>query len=73
MQKAYCSAECRRKAKTKYENEYHKDQYKKPKAEVREAPKKRGSPKKRLSIADINKLAKEKGLNYGQYVAKYGL
>lgn len=34
----------------------------------------RRKPKKpKLSIANINELARNEGLNYGQYVAKYGL
>ena len=34
----------------------------------------RKSPKKvKLSLAAINALARAEGLNYGQYVAKYGL
>ena len=70
----YCSDECYHKAQLKRQRFLNEVEYKKSKAEVKEAPKKkRGRPKKKLSIADINKLARAEGLNYGQYVAKYGL
>lgn len=68
-QRKYCSNECKRKGKSKYEYDYHKDQYKKPKAETK--PQKKKKPA--LSIAEINKLARAEGLNYGQFVGKYGL
>ena len=73
-QTKYCSDECRYKAQIERQRSLNYQEYKKPKADVVEAPKKkRGRPKKKLSIADINKLARAEGLNYGQYVAKYGL
>lgn len=69
-QRKYCSA-CKAIAKSKYEYEYHKDQYKKPKVEA--TPKKRGRRKKITPIAEINAKARAEGLTYGQYVGKYGL
>jgi hypothetical protein len=70
-QTKYCSEECQKKtlasrlyAQRKEEFEEFKE-YKKP------MPKKRTKPK--MSIAKVNELARAEGLNYGQYVAKYGL
>ena len=73
-QTKYCSEECRYKAQLERQRQLNKNEYKKPKADTVAPPsKKRGRPPKKLSIADINQLAREEGLNYGQYVAKYGL
>lgn len=72
-QRSYCSDKCRTSAKVARQMELNSVEYKKPKAEVKEEPKKRGRPKKKLSLVEICKLAREEGLNYGQYVAKYGL
>jgi predicted nucleic acid-binding Zn ribbon protein len=69
----YCSAECLRYANKKQALILQKDEYKKPKAEVNQEPKKRGRPKKKPTLAQINAKARAEGLNYGQYVAKYGL
>ncbi len=70
----YCSAECRYKAQVQRQRSLYKKEYKSTLTEAEEKQKKkRGRPRKRLSIADINQLAREEGLNYGQYVAKYGL
>jgi hypothetical protein len=69
----YCSPDCSYEAMLRRQSAY-KSIYKKPKAEVKEEPKKkRGRKKKKLSLAEINELARAEGLNYGQYVAKYGL
>ena len=73
-QRAYCSPECTYQSKINYWKDRNKDEYKKPKAEVKEEPKrKRGRPKKVPTINDINALAKAEGLTYGQYCAKHGL
>ncbi len=73
-QRAYCSDECRRKAKSKYDQYRHNEEYKKPKAEVKEEPKrKRGRPKKKPTFADINAKARAEGLSYGQYCVKHRL
>jgi predicted nucleic acid-binding Zn ribbon protein len=72
QQSKYCSAECRYQAQLQRQRSANLIEYKKPRAEAT-PPKKRSRPRKKLSIADINKLAREEGLNYGQYVAKYGL
>lgn len=73
-QRAYCSDECRQKGKIAYQTKRNNEEYKKPKAEVEEKPKrKRGRPKKKPTIADINAKARAEGLNYGQYCAKHGL
>lgn len=66
----YCSPDCSYEAMLRRQSAY-KSIYKKPKAE--EPKKKRGRPKKMTSLAEINELARAEGLNYGQYVAKYGL
>ena len=70
----YCSPDCSYEAMLRRQSTY-KYQWQKPQAEVKEEPikKKRGRPKKKLSLADINEMARAEGLNYGQYVAKYGL
>lgn len=70
-QRSYCSQKCANKAKRIQLYEYHKDQYKKPKAEA--TPKKSGRRKKTDPIAEINAKARAEGLSYGQYVGKYGL
>lgn len=69
-QKKFCGAKCKLEERKKYLEEYH-EIYKKPKAE--EKPKKRGRPKKVLTIAQINEMARAEGMNYGAYCAKYGL
>lgn len=72
--RSYCSDECRYKGKIAYQIYRNNELYKKPKAEAEEKPKrKRGRPKKMPSLSDINALAREEGLTYGQYCAKYGL
>jgi ribosomal protein L20 len=71
---SYCSPECRYKAQIERQRNRYEKEYKSTQTEAEEKQKKkRGRPRKRLSIADINQLAREEGLNYGQYVAKYGL
>lgn len=69
----YCSKECSKKAYNKYIGEYNKQRLKKPKTETKPEQKKQGIPKKPLPFAEVCKLAREKGLSYGQYVAKYKL
>jgi ribosomal protein L20 len=73
-QTKYCSSECRYLALLERQRERYQKELKSTVTEAEEKQKKkRGRPRKRLSIADINQLAREEGLNYGQYVAKYGL
>ena len=75
-QTKYCSEECRYKAQLDRQRERYEQEYKSTMTEATETQKKlkkRGRPKKKLSLADINNLARAEGLNYGQYVAKYGL
>ena len=67
--RTYCSNACALTMKLKRQMDNNKDQYKKPKAE--EKPK--VAKKKKLSLVEVAKLAKEAGLTYGQYVAKHGL
>lgn len=76
-QSKYCSDECKRVA---FRRERHKYvyKYKKPEPEtevdeIKAEPKEETKPKNVPSIAEINKLAREAGLTYGQYVAKYRL
>ena len=64
--RAFCSDECRKIAQKKRTAEADAG-YKKYKAP------KRKITKPKLSIAQINELARAEGLNYGQYVGKYGL
>ncbi len=68
-QRSYCSDECKSVAKTKSQQAENKVEYKKPKAE----PKPKVKKQKTLTISQVNELARAEGLNYGQYVAKYGL
>ena len=67
QQRQYCGEECRKKAKAQVQRAKNKEIYKafKPKSKARHKPK--------MSIAEINEKARAEGLNYGQYVAKYGL
>lgn len=60
--KVYCSSDCAIAA----EKERRKERNYKPK------PKKKEQPKKQtLSLKDVDKLASEEGLTYGQWVAKH--
>lgn len=67
QQRQYCSPECQNKAKSKVQYAKNKEIYKafKPKGRVRHKP--------AMSLAEVNAKARAEGLNYGQYVAKYGL
>lgn len=56
----YCSVECQRKNANILRKEYHKRTKKK-------------KPENMRTIAEINRKASELGLNYGEYVAKYGV
>lgn len=60
--RAYCSEECNRQAINEKQSEY--------KRVVVPTGKKK---KPKLTIAQINELARKEGLNYGQYCAKHGL
>ena len=71
-QRSYCSEECLKRSKVLFAMEAHKEEYKKPEAEVK-PKKKRGKLKKGQRLQDINALARAEGLTYGQYCAKYML
>ena len=70
----YCCADCNKKAIKKERHKYVY-KYQKPQAEVevKAEPKIESKPKDVPSIAEINKLAREAGLTYGQYAAKHRL
>ena len=40
---------------------------------VQEEPKKRGIPKKKLSLSEVSALARQEGLTYGKYCEKHNL
>ena len=40
---------------------------------VQEEPKKRGRPKKKLSLSEVSALARQEGLTYGKYCEKHNL
>lgn len=69
-QRKYCD-KCKKIANNNRANEYNKDQYKKPQAEA--TPKKRARPKKFLSLAELERLARAEGLTAGQYCVKHRL
>lgn len=56
----YCSQQCQRANANKLRAEYHKSA-------------KRKKPENMRTIAEINRKASELGMNYGEYVAKYGV
>ena len=66
-QRLYCSEKCKKKGKAILEMNYHSTQYKKPTIAERE------QKKPKMSIAQINALARTENLTYGQYLAKHGL
>ena len=72
-QRHYCSAECRYQAQLKRQQGLNQFEYKKPKAEENPEAKKRGRPKKGLTAAEIETMARAEGTSYGLIVAKYGL
>lgn len=61
--KKYCSVKCQRKGKGSNKRTRKGSNKCTPKQEK----------KSKLSLAQINELARAEGLNYGPYVAKYGL
>ena len=63
----FCSKECFEKAKASGRYKHDGEQRKKPKTKSKQ------ETKKPLPFAEVCKLAREKGLSYGQYVAKYKL
>lgn len=63
----HCSEECSRTYRINYLREYRKRNQKV--VEILEVKK----PKPTMSIEQINRLAKELGLSYGEYVLKEGL
>lgn len=69
--RTYCSDECfnQSKKQERYEG------YKRPQATTYPVVvvKKRGRPKKKMTLAEVNELAREENLTYGQYCAKHGL
>ena len=62
----YCGGECAYKAKIRRE-EARNSEYKKYVAPTRK------QKKPKLTLAQINELARAEGLNYGAYCAKHGL
>lgn len=85
----YCCVECRDeyclKKRHNFTNKYEckwcgeifesdrKKKYCSEKCRCKAQHPKKGPKKVKLSLAAINALARAEGLNYGQYVAKYGL
>ena len=65
--KKYCSVKCQRRGKGSNRRTSKKSNFF---ARI-SVPKKKKNGK--LSLAEINARARAEGLNYGQYVAKYGL
>lgn len=70
-QQKYCCAECRNKAATLKQMEEMKELAQAKDMETPKVVRKKKKPK--YTIAQINEMARAEGLNYGQYVAKYGL
>lgn len=70
-QTKYCGEECQKKTLNARMYEQRKEEFDEFKEYKKPTPKKRTKPK--MSIAKVNELARAEGLNYGQYVAKYGL
>lgn len=69
--KKYCSVKCQRKGKGSNSRTTSKKRKSNSFFARISAPKKKKNGK--LTLAEINELARSEGLNYGQYVAKYGL
>ena len=71
---SYCSDECAYKGKVSWLSKRHREEYKKPKAEELPKPKrKRGRPKKGISLEQAAKLAKKEGISWGEYYQKHRL
>lgn len=71
QRRTYCSEECQKQSKKQERYE----EYKKPMATTYPVVvvKKRGRPKKKLTLAEVNELARAENMSYGQYCAKHGL
>lgn len=67
QQRQYCSDECKKKGKSKLQHERNKSIYK----SVRIKSKVQHKPK--MTVDEVVIKAREEGLTYGQYVAKYRL
>lgn len=63
-----CSEECREKNRANNDKIRHRRI-----AEEKKAAEERKRRHKKLTIAEINKMARAKGLSYGKYVEKYGV
>ena len=73
-QTKYCSEECRYKAQLDRQRGRYEQEYKSTMTEtVEKQKKKRGRPKKGLTAAEIETMARAEGTTYGLIVAKYGL
>ena len=73
-QTKYCSEECRYKAQLDRQRDRYEQEYKSTMTETQEKQKKkRGRPKKKLTAAEIETMARAEGTTYGKIVAKYGL
>ena len=65
-QRKFCSEECK--------NSYNYGIYRNPVPVIKaQEPKKRGRPKKMLSLAEVSALARKEGLTYGKYCEKHNL
>jgi ribosomal protein L20 len=66
----YCSSECRKAAVAKAATERAE---KRKLKDLENARKKLERNADKLSISEVNALAREEGLTYGKYLAKHGL
>jgi ribosomal protein L20 len=62
----YCCDECEKKAKKETERRYQE-------RKLEKARKRLKLDADRLSISDVNALARAEGLTYGKYLAKHGM
>lgn len=71
----YCSEECRKKAAQQRLAKYHARDNETLKAakEAAEQTEARPLSKPKLSIVEVENMARAAGLTFGRYVAKYGL
>ena len=72
--RVYCSEECSHKGALEYHRKRNLEEYKKYRPEELPKPKKkRGRPKKGLSLEQAAKLAKAEGISWGEYYQKHRL
>ena len=69
LRRTYCSDECQKKSKL---SERY-DEHKKPQATTYPVNVKKQDRPKKMTLAEVNELARAEGLSYGQYVAKHRL